>query len=31
MGVIHEGGLWPTAPLPKDIGGQACKELLRIM
>ena len=28
----HTGGrLWPIELLPKDIGGRACKELLRIM
>ena len=31
VGVIQEEGLWPIELLPKDIGGQACKELLKIM
>ena len=31
VGVIQEGGLWPIEPSPKDIGGLACRKLLRTM
>ena len=31
MGAIQMGGLCPTGPLLKDIGGQACRKPLKIM
>ena len=31
VGAIQMGGLWPTGPLPKDIGGRVCRKPFRIM
>ena len=31
MEFIQKEDLWPTEPSLKDIGGRACKKLLRIM
>ena len=31
VGAIQVGGLWPTRPLPKDIGGRACRKPFKIM